>query len=754
MAGVIRLMGNVRPPSQERPIRMRSTLETHDGPMAGLRILDLTDHRASYCGKLVADLGAEVIKTDWNCVDNPAAILPLMDTVDAIFENGPVGYLQERGLTFPAIASRNPRVILVSVTSFGQTGPRAHWKGDDLIIAALGGQMSICGAPEGPPQRPAGDQTYVASSLYAVIGLLIALAKRHRTGKGGHVDISALEATASMLDQVLVRYIYEQVISKRTGNAQPHRLGAILPCRDGHIQIDVSGQWETLVEWMQSDGMAEDLSDHSWTSESYRREHFGHIVEVLTRWTRSYSADVLFELAQAMRFPWAPVLPPAGVVASPQLKERGYFATDKDGRIMTGPSYRISSSPISRSGADVVARKGGNASGGVLAGVRVLDFTWVLAGPYATRILADFGAEVIKVQSGKTSNGSESNLAGYFNAWNRNKRSITLDMSFPEARKIALDLAASCDVVVENFSPRVLRNWGLTYDEFKNVNAQIIMASISAMGQTGPWRDYVAYGPTLQALSGLSYCTTDAKGQPLGVGFAYGDHVIGLNAAVAILAALEQRTKTGRGAYIDLSGYEAVCNTMASSLVSAMARIEQLDAGETGVVNDVYSSCYPCLGENRWVAISVASDNEWKALCQITGNFDWLSDMRYATSLHRRERKVELDAAITRWTRCYAPEYIAVLLQNAGVAAGTVQDARDIMCDPQLTAREFFSTLDHRLLGRHETDRSPVRFATDGHPNEWKSAPEFGADNSYVFEHLLGLSADLLADYRHRKIIA
>jgi crotonobetainyl-CoA:carnitine CoA-transferase CaiB-like acyl-CoA transferase len=169
---------------------------------------------------------------------------------------------------------------------------------------------------------------------------------------------------------------------------------------------------------------------------------------------------------------------------------------------------------------------------GILKGLRILDFTWVLAGPYATRILADFGAEVIKVQSKKTAGGVESNLTGYFSHWNRNKRSITLDMSHPGANEIILRLARISDVVIENFSTRVMSNWGLAYDRLKEVKPDLIMVSMSAMGQTGPWKDFVAFGPALQALSGLTYLTQHQE-SPLGVGYAYADLVAGLYAALA-----------------------------------------------------------------------------------------------------------------------------------------------------------------------------------------------------------------------------
>ena len=712
-------------------------------------MIDLTEHRASYCAQLAADLGAEVIKPDPDCAEDPAAMLDLIKRADAIIENYPVGYLLQRGLGFSALAAANPRLILVSITGFGQTGPRAHWKSDDLVISASGGQMSVCGSPLEPPQRPAGEQTYIASSLYGVVGLLLALAKRRRSGRGGHVDISALEAVTSMLDHVLVSYIYERAIATRTGTLSPHRLAAILPCQDGHIQLSVSSQWESLVEWLQSDSMAQDLAEPRWRSERYRIEHFSHIVDVLTPWTRSYSVDALFETAQAIRFPWAPVYPPAAVLASPQLRARGYIVASDAGKVRTCLPYRLAAEPTRRAADAAHARTGRRANGGILAGVRVLDFSWVLAGPYATRILADFGAEVIKVQCAKTAKGAEANLTGYFNTWNRNKRSITLDMSHPEARDLVLDLATECDVVVENFSPRVMANWGLGFERFQQANPRIVMASISAMGRSGPWQDYVAFGPTLQGLSGLSQGTADAAGQPLGLGFAYGDHVIGLYATIGILAELERRAATGCGAHIDLSGYEVLCSTMTSTLLGAGA---QSAAGRSPYA--AYSGCYPCLGADRWVVVSTTTEEDWAALCRVSGNAHLLADARYATPQQRRQSGAEIDSAIGEWTRRFPPDQLAATLQDAGVAAGVVHNARDLLNDPQLAARGFFPRLTHRVLGCHETDRSPIRLAGEAQPDRWSAAPELGADNRYVFEELLGLAPEFLAAYRAKGIIA
>ena len=365
----------------------------------------------------------------------------------------------------------------------------------------------------------------------------------------------------------------------------------------------------------------------------------------------------------------------------------------------------------------------------------------MLAGPYATRILADFGAEVIKLQSKKTAKGVESNPTTYFNIWNRNKRSVTLNMSFPEAREILLKLIERSDVLIENFSPRVMLNWNLSYEKLKEVKPGLIMLSMSAMGHTGPWKDYVAYGPTLHALSGLTYLTSFEKDSPMGLGYAYADSISGLYAALAVLAALEYRERTGKGQYIDLSEYEAICTLMGPVLLNtSVHEKEVLPHGNWS--NDIPAApygCYRCSGMDRWCVIAVFNEEEWQNLCKVLGNPDWTKGEKFSTLLKRKENAEELDELLTQWTFLHTPEQVVDLLQKAGVPAGVVQNAEDLAKDPQLKARDFFIHLEHPTLGRTTSDRSPIRFEEDLKVG-WKAAPLLGEDNRYVFIELLGLS--------------
>lgn len=378
---------------------------------------------------------------------------------------------------------------------------------------------------------------------------------------------------------------------------------------------------------------------------------------------------------------------------------------------------------------------------GILSGIMVLDFTWMLAGPYATRILGDFGAEVIKVQSKKTAKGAEWNLSPHFNTWNRNKRSITLDMSHPEAQEIVLELVRKSDVVVENFSSRVMSNWGLDYHRLKEVKKDLIMISLSGMGHSGPWKDLVAFGQTIHALSGLTHLAAHSPEVPMGLGFAYADTISGLYGTIAILAALDYRDRTGRGQYIDLSEYEALC-TLLGPIFSQVA-LDQEELGLMGHrmedVDAVPYGCYRCSGEDRWCVIAVFDDKEWKALCGVSGCPAWARGERFSTAEGRKRHHAELDRLIEQWTIHHEAYEMVHLLQEAGVPAGVIQNAEDLAQDPHLTSRDFFVHLKHPVLGDIISDGSPLRSRGDA-TSHWKRAPLLGEDNSYVFRELLGFT--------------
>jgi crotonobetainyl-CoA:carnitine CoA-transferase CaiB-like acyl-CoA transferase len=318
----------------------------------------------------------------------------------------------------------------------------------------------------------------------------------------------------------------------------------------------------------------------------------------------------------------------------------------------------------------------------------------------------------------------------------------------------SLKLTEKSDVVIENFSPRVLANWGLKYDKLREVKSNLIMVSLSAMGQTGPWRDFVGFGPTIQALSGFTYLTSFDKDSPLGVGYSYADMIVGLYAALAILSALEYRDRTGHGQYIDISEYESMCTLLGPTLMNvSMNKKEVLPQGNRP--DDILAAphgCYKCCGRDRWCVIAVFDEGEWEALCRVMRDPSWTREERFSTLLKRKENSKELDAFIEQWAAQRTPEEIVKLLQEAGVSAGVVQNGEDLAKDPQLIERESFIQLDHPVLGRTSVDTTPVKF-TDHPKAHWKAAPLLGEDNRYVYLELLGFKEDDLSSYIEKGII-
>jgi len=344
------------------------------GALSGYRVLDLADEKGMFSTRLLADMGAEVVRVEKPGA-RPAGNTPefcylnagkrsisldlanragrevfrrLVRTADALVETGPPGYLTSLGLGYPVLSEINPGLVVASITDFGQSGPYRDYKSCDLVAAALGGWLSVCGESQSP-LKPFGNQAYYSASLLAANGIMLALWHRHATGRGQYIDISVMECVAATLDHVLVRYFYEGVVAKRQGSRHWNNAFRIFPCRDGYVLLSLFQQWPTLVEWLDSEGMAEDLTGEKWRDREERLKGLDHIINVLERWTLSHTVAELVEPGQLMRFPWAGVASIASLVQNPQLAERDYFA--EIACPVTGRKYRSPGAPckLSRS---------------------------------------------------------------------------------------------------------------------------------------------------------------------------------------------------------------------------------------------------------------------------------------------------------------------------------------------------------------------------------------------------------------------
>jgi benzylsuccinate CoA-transferase BbsF subunit len=328
-----------------------------------------------------------------------------------------------------------------------------------------------------------------------------------------------------------------------------------------------------------------------------------------------------------------------------------------------------------------------------LAGVRVLDFTWVVAGPVTTRILADLGADVIKVERRDAVDFGD-RRGGLSGTLMRGKRSVVLDLRRPRAVEIARALALRSDVVVDNFSARVMSNLGLDFETLSRERPDVVCVRMTGFGLTGPARDHVSYGPTLQALTGYTLLMAEPDGPPAGFGYSYSDLASGHLGALAVLAAIRHRRRTGRGQLVDLAQQEAVASLLGPVL------LERAAGGGTSRPTGNASQegpaaphgIYPCAGDDRWIAITVFTDREWQALVRAMGRPAWALDERLATVAGRTAATDRLDAAIAAWTRTMDAHVATSRLQAHGVPAGPVADAREVCAgDPQLAARGHFA---------------------------------------------------------------
>ena len=399
-----------------------------------------------------------------------------------------------------------------------------------------------------------------------------------------------------------------------------------------------------------------------------------------------------------------------------------------------------------------------------LSGLRILDFSWVWAGPICTMVLADMGAEVIKIESNQKIDVTRVtppfpegvpggvNRGGQFNTYNRNKKSCTLNLSQPEAIDIAKELVSQCDVVVENFSPPVMGRLGLDYEACRVIRPDIIFLSLSGYGATGPSRNYVSYGMQLQAFSGMASLTGYEGGPPRNLGTAVADTVGGLAGVFGILAALHYRCNTGKGQNIDIAQCEALAAFCPEAIMDYM--MNKRLTGPVGNRDETMAphNVYKCRGEDAWVSIAVSTDEEWQGLCGAMGRLDLARNPRYAEKSTRHRNQKELDKVISEWTLKRSDYEAMHILQASGVPAAAVLNNSQMVRDPHLNERGFCIEDDHPETGKRII--SGFSWHLDRTPGEVRShAPLLGQHNQEIFGDLLGMSKENIKDLVKKKII-
>jgi crotonobetainyl-CoA:carnitine CoA-transferase CaiB-like acyl-CoA transferase len=782
-----------------------------DHALGGIRVVETAGIAAEFAGRLLADLGAEVWKieppegaasrrfppflggdraqslsfTFYNAgkrslVADPSrradreGVGRLIASSDVWLDSTPPSDPLPWELDVHTLRAANPRLVIVRVTPFGLTGPYAGFRSSDLVAQAAGGMVFTNGFPNDTPLQGFGLQAYHAASAYSVIGTLLALLERERSGRAQAIDVSLQEAVAGALEETSAAWNTERRIEIRRGPVHWTRVFRTSRCRDGYVMLCLLCDWTTLVGWMMERGFGTELAGEEWHDFYYRREHWEEIYAVLDCWAAEQTAEEILEGAQLRRLPFAAVRPPEALLEDAQLADRGFFAPIRGTSLrFPGAPFRMSKTPlVTRSeapqlgssswpaSASLPGREAARSAGGgetsrrILDGIRVLDFTHVVAGPIATRILADHGAEVIKVERTVTLDLGE-RRGGFFGNLNRGKRSLILNMSDPRGVDLAKRLAATSDVVADNFSARVMGNWGLDYEGLRKLRADIIAVGMSGFGRTGPQKDYVSFGPTLHALCGHTMLMRPPGKDPAGWGFSHSDICGGLNGALAVLAALHHRARTGEGQFIDLSQLESVAAYMGPMLLDLAnnGTVPEPTVNRSQEAPGAPHGVYRCGGDDRWVAISILCDEEWHRFADLVGE-PWTTDPRFTTSGTRLEHTRALDDAIERWTSTRGPEEVTALCQRFGVAAFTVANGEDLCArDPHLQWRGYWARLrdpEGRVL---QLDGLPLKLSdTPGFVDS--PGPLHGEHTDRVLRDVFGLSASEITELRAEKIVA
>ena len=704
---------------------------------------------------------------------------------DVLIEDKPPGYLERHGLGYETLRSHNPALVLTSITGFGRSGPYRDFKAPSIVAFAMGGLMNLCGHPGRAPLMGPCDVAYHLGSVHAAFGTLVALFNRRGTGRGDHVEVSLQEVLAAdPFLRVMTRYSVTGEIPERTGHSQSTTVAETYQCRDGYARIFVNqaDHWRRFVEWL---GRPPELLDPKLENAQNRfplRQRIDRLVEARTL---NYETKQFFEEFQSLRLAAAPVNPPSAFLGDEQTQQRSYVTAVEHAHLghhgFPGEPYRFSEGPwrvkrgapllgehqqqigreLAQPSSCLAECKNGPEPAApvkkLFEGIRVISFPTGIVGPALGSLLAEHGAEVISIEAGRGARtpqlGQKFQIAADLES-NRDRKRMAIDMKNPEGVALAQRLIAKSDVVVENFSARVMASWGLDYARLKEIRPDIVMASLQAFGQTGLRRNYVSFGPILMSYSGMTYLWRDPEIERPGAACqtAFPDYVAPSYGALAILAALHYRARTGNGQYIDISQAEAAASMIGPAYLEYLVNGREPQPQGNFSATAAPHGCYRCKGEDRWCVIAIQSQDEWIGFCEVAGHREWLTDHRFAEPAARITYRQELDYWINKWTAKYTPHQLMLMLQRAGIAAGVVQTAEDLYRDPHLRERGFAREVFHSQIGWVTRAGPSVRLTQHGFSPSGQSHIA-GQDHEAVLGEILGMPLAEFRDLTERQVL-
>jgi len=805
------------------------------------RVLDLTDERGQLAGFVLAQLGADVIAVEppdgaasrrvGPFVDDERGadrslvhaaynrgkrsvrldhidLVALASTADVVLDCGALD------VDISALRAANPALVTITISAFGETGPKANWRACDLTIAAASGQLIINGDSDRAPVRISEPQAYHHAALEAAIGAVVALVARARLGVGQHLDVSTQQSLMQATQVGMLAAAVGAGDSERHAGGMrigPYHLRFVYPAKDGHVSItflfgDMIGRFtQRLMRWVWDEGYCStEIRDLDYVSffELFRTGQLPpatltEATDAVAALTSTRTKDELFAIARDKRLLIVPIATTEDLLANEHFHERGYWdeltldlgagdvgADAPERRVVRtpGPWARMPATPLRRLGspptigahdrdidellrrdrprvaaparAAAAAASDSAAPGRALDGMKVLDFTWVIAGPMGTRLLADHGATVVRIETERRVDvirAASPFLAGkggiedtaLWHSIAAGKRSVQLDLGTEQGRAIARDLARWADVVVESFTPGVMDSMGLGYDVLRRDNPALVMVSSSLMGQTGPLADFAGFGNLAASITGFTDLTGWADRDPAGPFMAYTDYVSPRFLALAAVAGVDHARRTGVGQHIDLSQAEAAVHLLAPALLERTVNGRTVTRRGNDDRHWAPHGVYPVgdAGEDTWIAIACADDEQWRQLADLLARHD-LAEL---TTTGRLERRRELDAIVAAWTSGQDPLVLQDLLQQHRVCAHHVQRSAQGLVDPQLQHRDHYRRVPHPVHGEVMVEGPYVRYSLTPPSPRW-GGPTLGQHTMWALEELLGYDDARIVD--------
>jgi crotonobetainyl-CoA:carnitine CoA-transferase CaiB-like acyl-CoA transferase len=772
-------------------------------PLGSLRVLDLSEGAAEWCGRILADLGAEVIRVEppggspdrrdqigfalrnANKVgvtvdlDDPAgrtALLDLAADADILLESFSDARAEALTLTPAALLQANPALVVVSITDFGRTGPHRDRVATEDVLAAAGGVLSRSGLSGGTPLLPPRGVVSLTAGVHAAWAALVAYVKRVRTGEGEHVDVSAFEAVVHGFDPGFGSQGSAAAGRSETfprGRPDAANFYPIFPCADGHVRICLlaTRQWRAMFAWL---GEPAEFADPRYDAIPARFAESDRLNPLIAALFADRTRDELVAEGTAKGIPIAGVLTVdevlasehftgTGTLAQAEIAEdlratvpSGYVFVDgvRAGLVRPAPrpgehNHLLTAARATRPAPDI-GLPSLPAGAAPLAGLRMLDLGVIVFGAELGRLFADYGADVIKIENSAFPDGlRQTRKGGGINAsfaWgHRNKRGLGLDLRSPDGARLFRELVADADVVSANFKPGTLESLGFSQAELALINPRIVVTDSSAFGSRGTWRTRMGYGPLVRASCGLSSLWRDTgidADDPSAYcdgSTVYPDHIAGHAAAVAALAAIIGRGAAGPGRAIEVPQADVAVFALGPTLALASSQPGSGEAEGNRRGDVAPAGVFPCAGDDEWCVITVRDDADWQALATATGLPD---DPDLRSVAGRAARREQIEAQLAAWTSRHDPAQVEEKLQAVGVPAAAMLRLPDELAHPQLVARDSFHTLHHPLLSSPiPTAARLARFSSVPDP-ALRPAPISGEHTREICASLLRMKAD------------